>query len=288
MSTTPRRRRDDAVREHERDATEREGALEHARAPDAPPDMLAPAALTPDADVARERLADALVRAAGARLRATMDVADPAQERRLEWLADEARAALSPAERRVLAERARAFASRMTMASSASPGHVREVEGLPPERTPTVSVTGREGVRAAAAERCAPRVALAVAAGIGRELWDEPAEAWVAVPEDVPAGEHVALQVRGDSMEPLLHDGDTILVRLGPDATPGDVVVVRRPEDGYVVKRVARTSGEAMVLASMNAAYEDIEVPRDPALVAGTVVLRWCAHGAARSGAEKG
>jgi phage repressor protein C with HTH and peptisase S24 domain len=80
-------------------------------------------------------------------------------------------------------------------------------------------------------------------------------------------------------MIPMLHEGDTILVRVGAEARPGDVVVAYRPEQGYVVKRVARLSAEEMILSSLNAAYDDVAVPRDPRLVVGTVVLRWCAHG---------
>ena len=65
--------------------------------------------------------------------------------------------------------------------------------------------------------RVVPVVDLDIAAGVGRELWDERADAWVALPNDAPSGEYVALRIVGDSMAPLMHTGDTVLVKRGAD-----------------------------------------------------------------------
>jgi phage repressor protein C with HTH and peptisase S24 domain len=119
---------------------------------------------------------------------------------------------------------------------------------------------------------------LSVAAGIGRELWDEPCTSWVRVPRDVSDGRHVALKVAGDSMLPLFHDGDTILVRLGSDIGPNQVVVARHPDDGYVVKRIERIESSRIELVSLNDAYAPITIPHDLSLILGVVVLRWCPH----------
>jgi phage repressor protein C with HTH and peptisase S24 domain len=155
---------------------------------------------------------------------------------------------------------------------------VREVAGAPPYSPETGTPSVREALGAAAPLRRAPALDLAVAAGVGRDLWDEPCERWVALPDDIPDGAHLALAVAGDSMHPLLHAGDTILVRLGAELAPDTVVVARRPDDGYVVKRVGRIGRDAVELTSLNPAYPAITIPRDDALVLGTVVLRWCAH----------
>lgn len=243
-------------------------------------------------DEAQERLADRLVQLASARAREAMDPADPAHAGYWEWRAREARAGLSPAERIALRADAEAFADALAarmaeLGLSAVPqAHGSRpvptlVAGAPIERA-AAPLTGADAVRAATGARCALRFDLAVAAGVGRELWDEPATSWVELPDDVADGRHVALTVHGDSMEPMLHAGDTILVRLDARATVGDVIVARRPEDGHVVKRVSEITGDRLVLSSLNAAYDALEVPNAPGTVVGTVVLRWCRHGERR------
>lgn len=131
---------------------------------------------------------------------------------------------------------------------------------------------------AASRVRCAPLTALAVAAGEGRELWDEECDRWVELPTGLRRGRYVALGVAGDSMIPLLHPGDTILVRLGPDLRRGTVVVARRGDDAYVVKRVRRVREHDVELVSLNPAYEAMLIPRDDRAILGTVVMRWCSH----------
>ena len=126
--------------------------------------------------------------------------------------------------------------------------------------------------------RRAPVVELGIAAGVGRELWDEPAEAWVEVPHDAPAGDYLALRIVGDSMSPLMHTGDTVLVRRGGEVQRDTVVVARHPDDGYVCKRVRRIRREAIELVSLAPGRPAIVIPRDPRLIVGTVMLVWCSH----------
>jgi phage repressor protein C with HTH and peptisase S24 domain len=79
-------------------------------------------------------------------------------------------------------------------------------------------------------------------------------------------------------MLPLLHSGDVILVRLGPEVARDTVVVARRGDDGFVVKRVGRVSRASVELLSLNPAFPPVRIRRDADSVAGTVVMRWCAH----------
>lgn len=261
------------------------------------------AAAAREAEIAEERLADWLVQLVGRHARDTIDPEDPAHAQYFAWLAEEARAAQTPAERAQTAREAEVFARdmverlrAMNVVGAASDGavasaepagdsaaaSVRGVHAAPTTRAPRGSLHGKASVHEATRAGYAARFALGVAAGIGRELWDEPVDAWVELPDDVPPGPHVALTVRGASMTPLLHDGDTLLVRLGSNVAVGDVVVARRPEHGYVVKRVARVSRASLVLASDNAAFSDVTLPHDPALIVGVVVLRWCTHAQTR------
>jgi phage repressor protein C with HTH and peptisase S24 domain len=123
---------------------------------------------------------------------------------------------------------------------------------------------------------------LAIAAGAGLELWDVECRATVDVPAEIPRGRHVALQVSGDSMEPLIHSGDLVLVRLDGKAVPSTVVVARDPDHGYVVKEVGRLTANGIELRSLNPAYPVLRVPHGTRSVLGTVVLRWPAPSSSR------
>ena len=57
-----------------------------------------------------------------------------------------------------------------------------------------------------------------------------------------------ALKVKGDSMEPTLMDGDTVVVRWQPTARHGDIIVARFEEEEATVKRLKmRPSGALLV-----------------------------------------
>ena len=154
---------------------------------------------------------------------------------------------------------------------------VERPDGAAVRRAPEVSATLSAAIGAAATVRCAPVTDLAAAAGSGREIWDERCESWVDLPPEVPDGEYLALKVEGDSMLPLLHPRDLLLVKRGSELAR-DAIVVARTDDGYVVKRVARVSGGWVELVSLNAAYAPLRIRRDPRAILGRVVMRWCEH----------
>jgi SOS-response transcriptional repressor LexA len=124
----------------------------------------------------------------------------------------------------------------------------------------------------------APRIDQRVAAGVGRELWEEIAEEWIPLPEHQRRGEFVALRIAGDSMAPLVHTGDTVLVRLGGRVEQGSVIVARDPANGYVCKRVTGVSRREIRLGSVADGYDPIVIPNDAGLVLGTVLMIWCEH----------
>lgn len=148
----------------------------------------------------------------------------------------------------------------------------------PSERAPVVAAPPSLAIAEARRARCAPRYDLSVAAGAGRELWDEACTSWIELPEGVGAGDHVALTVTGESMKPLIHSGDVVLVRLGQELAADSLVVARGADDGYVIKRVSEMLGSRLELSSLNPEFAPLLIPNDPARVLGTVILRWCGH----------
>lgn len=172
-------------------------------------------------------------------------------------------------------ERVRTAGARLYASASAVRLHVRPARGLPPFEAASIVGTIPQVLDDASHVGAAPHLDLAAAAGVGRDLWDEPCDQWVRVPSDLPRARYVALRVSGESMVPLLHTGDTVLVQLGPSVAPNTVVLVRVPEGGYVVKRVIRVTRTRLELGSLNPVYPPITVLRTERTVVGTVVLRW-------------
>jgi phage repressor protein C with HTH and peptisase S24 domain len=153
---------------------------------------------------------------------------------------------------------------------------VREVFDAPPVRR-TTEARRADAELLAEAERRHEAVVpeLAIAAGVGRELCDVECDATIPLPADLPRGRYVALKVSGDSMEPLMHSGDMVLVKLGARPAPGTVVVARDPEHGYVVKEVGRVTSRAIELLSLNPTYPPLQLPHAAGMVLGMVILRW-------------
>ena len=151
--------------------------------------------------------------------------------------------------------------------------------GRCPPIEPAPAATSAEALLTSAARaRRAPQWDLSVAAGVGRELWEEPCEGLIQVPAELPSARYMAIRVSGDSMMPLVHAGDLLLVKLGRDIARDTVIVIQTPDEGYVVKQVGTLTRRRIELRSLNGSYDPIEIPREPARVLGTVVMRWCDH----------
>lgn len=234
---------------------------------------------TPDESEELEGVKDALTWLVGRRALERLDPLDPAHAAFLEWEAREARLSLSASDERRLNDGADRFVKHVLMRRAMERVRIDEIREEPVTSPAHEYGTVATAVATTMRLRQVPACELSVAAGAGRELWDEPCDRWIALPEHIPSGRHVALRVSGNSMEPLLHSGDTILVRLGDELVPDAVVVACVPDGGYVVKRVGGIAGSRVELASLNPDYPAVVIPHDPSLVLGTVVLRWCTHG---------
>ena len=196
-------------------------------------------------------------------------------ERFLRWLADDLRAGLDSGQRSTDAHDATEFARRALTRVKVRLAEKRLPRRELRERAASINATLAHSIPAASRERCATILDLAVAAGGGRELWDEPCDRWLELPDDVPSGRYVALRVAGDSMAPVLGPREVILIDLDSAPRVDDLVVARLADQSHVVKRVASMKGGTIELASFNAEYESIYVARDPSPVVGTVIARF-------------
>jgi repressor LexA len=91
-------------------------------------------------------------------------------------------------------------------------------------------------------------------------------------PEMLGAGEHFALEVKGDSMiDAGIFDGDTVIIRKGDTANNGEIVVALVDDEEATLKRL-RKKGESVALEAANAAYETRIFGQDRVRVQGRLI----------------
>jgi repressor LexA len=95
----------------------------------------------------------------------------------------------------------------------------------------------------------------------------------VAVPQSMlGAGEHYALEVRGDSMiDAGINDGDVVVIRQTSSADNGDIVVALVEDQEATLKRFRRSNG-MIALEAANPAYETRLYRDDQVKVQGRLV----------------
>ena len=100
---------------------------------------------------------------------------------------------------------------------------------------------------------------------------------WEEIPEMMTRnGQHIALRIKGDSMEPRMRTGDVVIVRLQPDVNDGDIAIVRINGDEATCKKIKKTP-EGLWLISTNPNYDPMyyspkEVRELPVVIIGKVV----------------
>ena len=124
-----------------------------------------------------------------------------------------------------------------------------------------------------------PRLAVEASAGPGATAVTERAfdafrfsRKWLTQ-QGLEHGHLAAVRVVGDSMEPLLREGDEVLV----DTTPRpfrDGIYLVRLDDNLLVKRVAGQGGGRLSLLSQNLAYPPIVVDAKDVALVGRVVWK--------------
>lgn len=219
---------------------------------------------------------DDLMRLVAAEIEVSGRISASDERHLLSWLRDDVRESLSSEERKNDGANASAFARRVSAElRSRAAERVLPLRELRLRAAPVIA-TISESVQHSAARGHAALLDLAVAAGTGRELWEEPCEQWVRLPDDIaPSDRYLALRVAGDSMSPVLQPRDVILLKLDGSPRVNDIVVARIPDEGYVVKRVARTGDGRIELASFNPNYNPIIIDRHRSSILGTVIARF-------------
>lgn len=72
-----------------------------------------------------------------------------------------------------------------------------------------------------------------------------------------------ALEISGDSMDPVYRDGDTVIVSPSAQIRRGDRVVVRLRNAEVMAKQLVRESATRIELMSINRAHPDRVIPRE-------------------------
>lgn len=94
-----------------------------------------------------------------------------------------------------------------------------------------------------------------VAAGIPMEAIENIIDTEEISEKLAKTGEFFGLQIHGDSMEPQMYEGDTVIIRQQDDADNGDIVIALVNGNDATCKRLMKYAG-GIGLLSINAKYE--------------------------------
>ena len=115
-----------------------------------------------------------------------------------------------------------------------------------------------------------------VAAGIPLEAIEDVIEE-EEIPEELArTGEFFGLKINGDSMEPDIHNGDTVIVKRQNDAESDEIVIALVNGNDGVCKRLKKYA-DSIALISLNPNYEPMyfsqeEIDEKPVKIIGKVV----------------
>jgi len=146
-------------------------------------------------------------------------------------------------------------------------GNLGRVAAPPPRSAPPSSMPGADYGRPVSIP-----VMGRIAAGTPIEAIQTHSHTITVPPEMLGAGEHFALEVRGDSMiEAGIFDGDTVLIRKQDTAGTGEIIVALVDDEEATLKRL-RKRGNSVALEAANPAYETRIFGPDRVKVQGRLV----------------
>ncbi|MFS7425160.1 helix-turn-helix domain-containing protein [Carnobacterium maltaromaticum] len=89
----------------------------------------------------------------------------------------------------------------------------------------------------------------------------------------VPNGADEVVAIKGNSMEPLIMDGEQVFIRHQPSVENGEIAIVAIFDDGITCKKVYYDDAEGTVtLESVNDDYEDMVFPVEDIRIIGKVL----------------
>ena len=89
----------------------------------------------------------------------------------------------------------------------------------------------------------------------------------------VPNGADEVVVIKGNSMEPLIMDGEQVFIRHQPSVENGEIAIVAILDDGITCKKVYYDDAEGTVtLESVNDEYEDMVFPVEDIRIIGKVL----------------
>lgn len=92
--------------------------------------------------------------------------------------------------------------------------------------------------------------------------------------ERVPSSADFAVPIIGDSMEPVIKNGQFVFVKEQPDVEDGEIAIVEIDGDGVTCKEVYKDyESQTIILRSINELYEDRVVSPEQIRIIGKVVF---------------
>ena len=92
--------------------------------------------------------------------------------------------------------------------------------------------------------------------------------------ERVPSSADFAVPIIGDSMEPVIRNGQFVFVKEQPDVEDGEIAIVEIDGDGVTCKEVFKDyENKSIILRSINELYEDRVVSPEQIRIIGKVVF---------------
>ena len=116
-----------------------------------------------------------------------------------------------------------------------------------------------------------------VAAGLPIEAVENIIDTEEISEEMAKTGEFFGLQIKGDSMEPRIYEGDVVIVRKQDDAESGDIVIALVNGNDATCKRLTKYAGGISLVSLNSAKYEPMmfsneEIISKPVKILGKVV----------------
>lgn len=116
-----------------------------------------------------------------------------------------------------------------------------------------------------------------IVAGMPADAYEDPLGHEEISHELAKTGDFICLKVKGDSMSPIIQEGDLVIIRQQNDVESGDIAVVRINGDEATLKKVQKSEDGITLIAYNPAVYEphfysNKEIEELPVEVDGKVV----------------